>query len=138
MEIQYAMRHPNIVEVLAFELGDRGHAPCLVMERMDESLYTMLGASIDIGGVSKVSIVRDVCEVCIRNRWVYFVSGIYVQYCRREGTNFKTMVLKANHKVNEMPAMRLVFFALFPPAPGCDVECRRLCGLVPTDFLVLY
>eukprot|EP00904_Undaria_pinnatifida_P010394 jgi/Undpi1/6485/HiC_scaffold_20.g08964.m1 len=62
VEIQYAMRHPNIVEVLAFELGDRGHPPCLIMERMDESLYTMLGASIDIGGVSKVSIVRDVCE----------------------------------------------------------------------------
>lgn len=78
MEIQYAMRHPNIVEVLAFELGDRGHPPCLIMERMNESLYTMLGASIDIGGVSKVSIVRDVCEVCMRNHWVCFGYTLYV------------------------------------------------------------
>ena len=65
MEIQYAMRHANIVEVIAFGLGDADHPPCLVMERMNESLYDLLGVQgIDLDPVSKVSIVQDVSEVC--------------------------------------------------------------------------
>lgn len=59
------MRHPNIVEVVAFGLGDADHPPCLVMERMSESLFDLLGVEgIEMGPAAKVSIARDVCEVC--------------------------------------------------------------------------
>eukprot|EP00752_Nemacystus_decipiens_P004091 g3744.t1 len=62
-EIHYAMRHENIVEVVAFGLGDADNPPCLVMERMQESLYDLLGVEgIEMDPMAKVSIVRDVCK----------------------------------------------------------------------------
>lgn len=65
VEIQYSMRHPNIVEVVAFDLGAAGHSPCLIMERMQESLFDLLSVEgIDMETITKVSILRDVCEVC--------------------------------------------------------------------------
>lgn len=58
------MRHPNVVEVIAFGLGDAQHPPCLVMERMHETLYDLLGVEgIDMPLIAKISIVRDVSEV---------------------------------------------------------------------------
>lgn len=63
-EIHYSMRHANIVEVVAFGLGDADQPPCLVMERMQESLFDLLGVEgIEMDPTAKVSIVRDVCEV---------------------------------------------------------------------------
>lgn len=56
------MRHTNIVEVLAFSIGDKEHPPCLVMERMDESLYDVLGL-LTINFPSALGIIQDVCEV---------------------------------------------------------------------------
>ncbi|CAN0378060.1 unnamed protein product, partial [Scytosiphon promiscuus] len=44
-EIQFAMRHDNIVRVLAFCADDPERPLCLVMERMDESLYDYVGES---------------------------------------------------------------------------------------------
>ena len=69
-EIHFAMRHPKIVEVVAFSLGDDIHPPCLVMERMQETLYDFLGVQgFDMPLMAKVAIAQDVCEVrpvCIR------------------------------------------------------------------------
>lgn len=63
-EIHFSMRHTNIVEVVAFGLGDEDHPPCLVMERMQESLFDLLGVEgIEMDATAKVSMVRDVCEV---------------------------------------------------------------------------
>ena len=71
MEIQYAMPHPNIVEVIAFDLGDRGTPPCLVMELMDETLYDFLSTEgIILGLIDKVKIVRDVSEVCTIHKMI--------------------------------------------------------------------
>ena len=71
VEIQYAMRHPNIVKVIAFDLGDRGPPPCLVMELMDETLYNLLSTDgIVMNPIDKVKIVRDVSEVCTQCEWV--------------------------------------------------------------------
>ena len=65
VEIQYAMRHPNVVEVVAFDLGGAEHPPCLVMERMQESLYDLLNVEgMAMGLVAKASILRDVSKVC--------------------------------------------------------------------------
>lgn len=61
-EIHFAMRHANIVEVLAFSIGDKQHPPCLVMERMDESLYDILTV-LTINFSSALGIIQDVCEV---------------------------------------------------------------------------
>lgn len=64
-EIHYSMRHPNIVEVIAFALGNAERPPCLVMERMHETLYDLLGVEgIKLPLAAKISIVRDICEVC--------------------------------------------------------------------------
>ncbi len=57
------MRHKNIVQLLAFHTGDRLHPPCLVMERMDESLYEILGV-LPIEFAHALEILQDVCEVC--------------------------------------------------------------------------
>lgn len=65
------MRHPNIVEVIAFDLGSAGHSPCLVMERMQESLYDLLCVEgIDMGLVAQTSILRDVSQVCTIRRYL--------------------------------------------------------------------
>jgi len=58
------MRHANIVEVVAFGLGDADHPPCLVMERMEESLYDLLGVEgIEMDAAAKLGIVGGICEV---------------------------------------------------------------------------
>lgn len=63
-EIHFAMRHANIVEVVAFGLGDADHPPCLVMERMEESLYDLLGVEgMEMDAASKLGIVSGICEV---------------------------------------------------------------------------
>lgn len=56
------MRHANIVDVVAFSIGDNVHPPCLVMERMDESLYEILSL-LTINFPSALGIIQDVCEV---------------------------------------------------------------------------
>ncbi|CAN0330030.1 unnamed protein product [Hapterophycus canaliculatus] len=57
------MRHANIVQVVAFGLGDADHPPCLVMERMNESLFDLLGVEgIEMDPAARVSIALDVCE----------------------------------------------------------------------------
>lgn len=59
------MHHPNIVEVIAFDLGSAEQPPCLIMERMQESLYDVLDVeSMDMGLLAKTSILRDVSKVC--------------------------------------------------------------------------
>lgn len=62
-EIHFAMRHANIVEVVAFGLGDADHPPCLVMERMEESLYDLLGVEgMEMDAAAKLGIVGGICE----------------------------------------------------------------------------
>lgn len=69
-EIHYSMRHPNIVEVIAFALGDKQRPPCMVMERMHETMYDVLAVEgIAITTLAAVSIIRDVCEVWCAGVW---------------------------------------------------------------------
>lgn len=62
-EIQKVLRHPNIVETIAFSVGDNATPPCLIMERMHESLFDRLESSIDFP--EALGIVLDVCKVSI-------------------------------------------------------------------------
>eukprot|EP00752_Nemacystus_decipiens_P007363 g6584.t2 len=62
-EIQFAMRHENIVRVLAFCADDPERPLCLVMERMDESLYDYVGESgISPPPTLRLALVKDVCK----------------------------------------------------------------------------
>lgn len=58
------MRHENIVRVLAFCTEDRERPLCLVMERMEESLYDYVGESgISPPPTIRLALVKDVCQV---------------------------------------------------------------------------
>lgn len=57
------MRHPNLVEAIAFSLGDDVRAPCLVMERMDQSLFDLLDLELTIDFTTALNVVLDVCKV---------------------------------------------------------------------------
>lgn len=60
------MRDSKIVEVIAFSLGDETHPPCLVMERMRETLYDFLGVdALVLPLAMKASLSLDVCEVSL-------------------------------------------------------------------------
>ncbi|CBN77264.1 Receptor-like PK/ Leucine Rich Repeat Protein Kinase-likely pseudogene [Ectocarpus siliculosus] len=61
-EMHFVMRHDNIVELLAFSLGDALRPPCLVMERMQESLFGLLSQTLTIGFPAALGIVLDVCK----------------------------------------------------------------------------
>lgn len=64
-EIHYLMRHPKVVEIIAFGLGDSERRPCMIMELMQESLYDLLGVhGIALPMLDALSIIRDMCEVC--------------------------------------------------------------------------
>ncbi|CAB1108320.1 unnamed protein product [Ectocarpus sp. CCAP 1310/34] len=70
-EMQFVMQHDNIVELLAFSLGDALRSPCLVMERMQESLFGLLSQTLTIGFPAALGIVLDVCKVVTNNHsWV--------------------------------------------------------------------
>lgn len=58
------MRHENIVRVLAFCTDDPERPLCLVMERMEESLYDYVGESgISPPPTIRLALVKDVCQV---------------------------------------------------------------------------
>ncbi|CAM9398970.1 unnamed protein product [Scytosiphon promiscuus] len=61
-ETQFVMRHPNIVETFAFSIGDAENPPCLVMERMQESLYGLLTHDYIIDFRGALDIILAVCE----------------------------------------------------------------------------
>lgn len=60
-EIQSVLQHPNIVETIAFSVGDAVNPPYLIMERMHESLFHRLKSNI--GFPEALGIVLDVCKV---------------------------------------------------------------------------
>ena len=60
-EIQSVLRHVNIVETIAFSVGDRVSPPCLIVERMHMSLFARLKSKIDFP--TSLGIVLDVCKV---------------------------------------------------------------------------
>eukprot|EP00752_Nemacystus_decipiens_P004498 g4107.t1 len=59
-EIQYVLRHANIVETIAFSMGNAVTPPCLIMERMHESLFARLKSKIDFPVA--LGIILDVCK----------------------------------------------------------------------------
>lgn len=59
-ELHFAMRHANIVEVLAFSTSS---PVCIVMERMDESLYDFLHSGLELVVPEKIEILIGVCKV---------------------------------------------------------------------------
>jgi len=63
----FALRHDRIVQVIAWSTGGGRHSPCLVMERMDRTLYQFLGvtsARLDLAGC--LALIVDICEVSVR------------------------------------------------------------------------
>ena len=63
-QIHFAMQHDNIVRVLAFCEGSTQRAPFLVMERMEESLSSLLRVvkgPLPIG--DRLEIIKDICQV---------------------------------------------------------------------------
>lgn len=62
-EIHFAMQHKNIVRLLAFSEGNPGHPPCLVLERMEESLSHSLGTG-DVPPIElRLETIKDICQV---------------------------------------------------------------------------
>lgn len=59
------MRHDNIVDVIAFNVGDSNNPPLLIMERMEESLYEALSQDFTIDLPWALGIIKDVCMVRI-------------------------------------------------------------------------
>ncbi|CAN0203677.1 unnamed protein product [Ectocarpus sp. 12 AP-2014] len=59
----FAQRHDRIVQVIAFRTGSGSRPPCLVMERMDRTLFHFLGinpAPLDLSG--SLPYIIDICE----------------------------------------------------------------------------
>ena len=57
--------HQNIVRVIAFSEGDRQHPPCLVMERMAESLANYLRTVRTRPSlVERLETIKDIAQVC--------------------------------------------------------------------------
>lgn len=58
------MRHENIVRVLAFSEGTRERPPCLVMERMEESISSFLKVvRVPPPVRGRLEIIKDICQV---------------------------------------------------------------------------
>jgi len=77
-EIHFALRHENIVRVLAFSEGSPQSPPFLVMERMEESLSGLLEIArnpLPLG--ARFEIVKDICQVLFRNSLECLVTGIH-------------------------------------------------------------
>lgn len=77
--MQFVMRHDNIVELLAFSLGDALRPPCLVMERMQESLFGLLSQTLTIGFPAALGIVLDVCKVRIIRQTKHLSSSAFLE-----------------------------------------------------------
>ncbi|CAM9359379.1 unnamed protein product, partial [Ectocarpus fasciculatus] len=59
----FALRHDRIVQVIAFRTGGGSRPPCLVMERMERTLFHFLGinpAPLDLSG--SLPFIIDICE----------------------------------------------------------------------------
>ena len=57
------MQHKNIVRLVAFSEGNPQHPPCLVLERMEESLSHSL-ATGDVPPIEvRLDTVQDICQV---------------------------------------------------------------------------
>jgi len=68
-ETHFAMRHDNIVRLLAFSEGGPQRPPCMVMERMEESLCTFLQTVDPPPSLGEsLETVRDICQVTPRLR----------------------------------------------------------------------
>ncbi len=66
-ETHFAMRHDNIVRLLAFSEGGPQRPPCMVMERMEESLSTFLEVMESPPPLAeRLETTRDVCQVSCR------------------------------------------------------------------------
>lgn len=62
----FALRHDRVVRVIAFGIGERLHPPCLIMERMQGSLYDFIGTNpspVDL--CASLSYIIDICEVSV-------------------------------------------------------------------------
>lgn len=62
------MRHENIVRVLAFDEGSPERPPCMVMERMEESLSSFLEIMTSPPSlVERLETIKDVSKVSFRS-----------------------------------------------------------------------
>lgn len=102
-----SMKHPDIVRVFAFSVNDPEQPPCLVMERMEESLYSYLSAH----GISppledRLDVLHDVCQVFVFFRIFSAVirdsidGGVYSSlgsHCKSAHTNGRSHFLVNPH-----------------------------------------
>ncbi|CAM9961133.1 unnamed protein product, partial [Discosporangium mesarthrocarpum] len=58
----FAIRHPNLVEVIAYSVGDAKHSPSLVMPLIEGSLYDHLADGHQYDFTEAFRISRDVTE----------------------------------------------------------------------------
>lgn len=66
VEIYFSVHHPNIVRLIAFGVNEPEHPPCLVMERMEKSLYNYLSThGTPPPLVDRLGVLQDVCKVCV-------------------------------------------------------------------------
>lgn len=76
----FALRHDRVVRVIAFGIGERSRPPCLVMERMQGTLYGFIGTNpspLDLG--ASLSYIIDICEVSL-HPWVVVDSNTREMY----------------------------------------------------------
>lgn len=60
------MRHPNIVELLAYSIGkeeDSKSPICMVMEKMDRSLYDCIYSGVELDVFTKMKLLIGVAKV---------------------------------------------------------------------------
>lgn len=61
-ELHFALRHPNIVEMYAY---NDAWPLCIIMERMNQSLYDFLGLDLELGISEKIDLLIGVAEASI-------------------------------------------------------------------------
>ncbi|CAM9568738.1 unnamed protein product [Discosporangium mesarthrocarpum] len=62
VEIHFSLRHQNVVELIAFSLGENGRPPCMVMELMSESLYDFIGLKPNLNLNVALDVISDICK----------------------------------------------------------------------------
>lgn len=59
-QLHYVLRHPNIVDLLAYS---ETSPVCMVMERMEESLYDCIHSGIDLDVSTKMDLLMGITKV---------------------------------------------------------------------------
>lgn len=78
-QIHFAMRNKHIVEVKAFSVGSPRDPPCLILERMEMSLYDYLSTcppALTFG--DGLNVIYDTCQVLGHTAHAMFTTASYL------------------------------------------------------------